>query len=63
MDCSEFYEHKLIAKKLGAEYFFAHPYSSWERGLNEYTNGLVSQYISKKQYFGNYSDDDLMTFQ
>ena len=29
---SEFYEHKLIARMLSAEYFFAHPYSSWERG-------------------------------
>jgi IS30 family transposase len=30
---SEFYEHKRIAKYLDANYFFAHPYSSWERGL------------------------------
>ena len=41
---SEFYEHKTIAKKLHAEYFFAYPYSSWERGLNEYTNKLIRQY-------------------
>ena len=34
---SEFYEHKKIAQKLNVEYYFAHPYSSWERGLNEYT--------------------------
>ena len=30
---TEFAEHKLITKKIGAAFFFAHPYSSWERGL------------------------------
>ena len=60
---SEFYEHRYIAKKLGAEYYFAHPYSSWERGLNEYTNGLIRQYVPKKQSFDKYSDEDLMLFQ
>ena len=53
---SEFYEHKEIAKKLHADYFFAHPYSSWERGLNEYTNKLIRQYIPKKQPFDEFDD-------
>jgi len=35
---SEFAEHVRISKALGVEFFFAHPYSSWERGLNENTN-------------------------
>ena len=43
---SEFVEHE-IAEELGAEFFFAHPYSSWERGLNENFNGLLRQYIQK----------------
>jgi len=60
---SEFYEHKHIAKMLDTKYFFAHPYSSWERGLNEYTNGLIRQYVPKKQAFNHYSDEDILLIQ
>ncbi len=48
---TEFAKHKYISKKLGALFYFAHPYSSWERGLNEYTNRLIRQYIPKKTDF------------
>ena len=50
---SEFARHQQIAKKLNVQFFFAHPYSSWERGLNEYTNKLIRQYIPKKSSFDN----------
>ena len=43
----EFAYHDQIAQTLGAEVYFAHPYSSWERGLNENTNGLLRQYFPK----------------
>ena len=36
-----------IAEKLGADFYFAHSYSSWGRGLNEYTNKFIRQYIPK----------------
>ena len=39
--------HERIAKSLACDVHFAHPYSSWERGLNENTNGLVRQCFPK----------------
>jgi len=47
----EFAKHEKIAKALGTHIYFAHPYHSWERGLNENTNGLLRQYAPKKQTF------------
>ncbi len=47
----EFSNHKNISKALDCDYYFCHPYSSWERGLNEYTNGLIRQYIPKGTSF------------
>jgi IS30 family transposase len=55
----EFCEHELIAAGLEARLFFAHPYSSWERGLNENTNGLVRQYFPKKYEFARITTKDL----
>jgi IS30 family transposase len=60
---TEFAEHKLITKKIGAAFFFAHPYSSWERGLNENTNKLIRQYIPKKQTFNNYNEQIIRDIQ
>ena len=49
----EFSNHKNISKALNCEYYFCHPYSSWERGLNEYTNSLIRQYLPKGTSFEN----------
>lgn len=43
----EFAYHEEIAHSLNANFYFAQPYHSWERGLNEHTNGLVRQYLPK----------------
>lgn len=45
----EFSEHQRIAEALNADFYFAHPYSSWERGTNENTNGLIRQYLPKNR--------------
>lgn len=47
----EFTEHQQISKRLTAKIYFAHPYHSWERGLNENTNGLIRQYFPKNTDF------------
>jgi IS30 family transposase len=43
----EFAHHKHIGRHLDLQVYFAHPYSSWERGTNENTNGLIRQYLPK----------------
>ncbi len=43
----EFADHEGMACDLDARIYFAHPYASWERGLNENTNGLIRQYFPK----------------
>ncbi len=47
----EFSGHDILALALGCDCYFAKPYHSWERGLNENTNGLIRQYLPKKVPF------------
>ena len=53
----EFCAHREIAQKLNAQCFFATPYRSCERGLNEHTNGLVRQYLPKSTDLSKISDE------
>ena len=43
----EFAGHREVSAALAADFYLATPYHSWERGLNEHTNGLVRQYLPK----------------
>ena len=54
---TEFARHQEIAEKLNIEFYFANPYASWERGLNEYTNKLIRQYIPKKTDFDTFDKE------
>jgi len=60
---TEFAEHEFIAEKLDLNFYFAHPYSSWERGLSEYTNKLIRQYVPKKSIFENYTHEYIADVQ
>jgi IS30 family transposase len=55
----EFAQHEKIALELNAKMFFATPYHSWERGLNENTNGLIRQYFSKKCDFSTITQEQV----
>ena len=55
----EFTEHEEIAQALEADIYFAHPYSSWERGTNENTNKLIRQYFPKETNFRELSNFDV----
>jgi len=55
----EFAEHAKVAAALNAAVYFATPYHSWERGLNEHTNGLVRQYFPKKTDFATLTQADV----
>jgi len=59
----EFTNHERIAKALGCTIYFANPYCSWERGLNENTNGLIRQFIPKKTAFNEVSHQYVRTIE
>ena len=49
----EFADHQDIANALQCDFYFAHPYSSWERGRNENSNGRLRRYFPKGTSFAN----------
>ena len=55
----EFAFHKKITEALNTAFYFAHPYHSWERGLNENTNGLIRQYFPKNTDFKTVDEKDV----
>jgi len=55
----EFAGHEAVSDALGIDFYFAHPYSPWERGGNENTNGLLRQYAPKKTDFSKLTDADI----
>ena len=55
----EFSEHEALARHLGIDVYFAHPYASWERGTSENTNRLLRQYYPKGTDFAEVSHYDL----
>jgi len=59
----EFAGHERIAAALGCQCYFAKPYHSWERGLNENTNGLIRQYFPKKMSFAKITTDQVALVQ
>ncbi len=54
---------RTMASVLEAKIYFAKPYRSWERGLNENTNRLVRQYFPKKMPFDSITEEELQNVE
>ncbi|MCF6340646.1 MAG: IS30 family transposase [Sulfurimonas sp.] len=59
----EFAYHKQVSAALDTDFYFANPYQSWQRGLNEHTNGLIREYFPKKTEFKNITDEQIVEVQ
>ena len=55
---TEFHGYKTIEAATGADFFFATPHRSWERGTNENTNGLIRQYAPKRTSLAHLTQND-----
>ena len=59
----EMTQHKLFTANTKMQVYFCHPYSPWERGTCENTNGLLRQYFPKGTDFTKVSVEDIKTAQ
>lgn len=59
----EMANHHWLSEQTGTAIYFAHPYSSWERGTNENTNGLIRRFLPKKTDFKLVSESQLKNIQ
>ena len=60
---SEFANHGLIAENIGCDFYFARPYHSCDRALNENTNGLIRRYLPKGTNFDTISEAEIEQVQ
>ncbi len=58
---SEFADLSML-EELGTKVYYAHPYSSWERPINERSNGLFRRYLPKGTSVERYTAEDILTF-
>lgn len=59
----EMANHQWLTEQTGTDIYFAHPYSSWERGTNENTNGLIRRFLPKKTDFNLVTARELKNIQ
>ena len=59
----EMSNHKWLKDNTGMDIYFAHPYSPWERGTNENTNGLIRRFLPKGTNFNDVSEEQLQIIE
>lgn len=52
-------EQSIMSKKKRTQIYYAHPYSTWERGTNENINKMIRRFIPKGSDISNYSDEEI----
>ena len=57
---SEFADLAELENNTTTKVYFAHPYSSWERGSNERHNGLLRRMVPKGKRIDKYTSDDIL---
>jgi len=55
---TEFHEYTALERATAARFYFATPHHAWERGTNENTNGLLRQYLPKRQSMAHLTQHD-----
>lgn len=56
---TEFRDHETMSEELGAQVYFADPYSAYQRGSNEQVNGLLRRYLPKGTSFKHLTQERL----
>jgi transposase, IS30 family len=55
---TEFHDYAALERATGTRFYFATPHHAWERGTNENTNGLLRQYVPKRQSMAHLTQHD-----
>lgn len=58
----EFAKHAEVTEELKVKFYFPEPYQPWQRGSNENTNGLLREYLPKRQDIGKHSEEEIQSF-
>ena len=55
---TEFHDYARLERATATSFYFATPHHAWERGTNENTNGLLRQYLPKRQSMAHLTQHD-----